>query len=527
MLKYVLKYVGAIVVPFILSFSSLGQQLIDPDAYGYYSSALNFSSSDPIGTSAALGYGGAQIALGGQISSTSVNPAGLGVYRSSEVVMSLGLNSMRSNTDYISASSTRSSTGFNQNLILPNLGFVFAEKNDAPASGPWKNHAFAINMNRTKSYASEQYFQGNTLGNSFRESIVELGQGIHFDDLNNQLDTNTMEHVNDIFGLAYWSYLMNNDSINWDDWNDPVNSTYSTLDPNVDNFQEGTVKNRGRKNQWDIAYGANYNDKILLGGAISIHSIHHENSLYFTERPTDNTNSELNSLTYEYYESTNGTGISASFGLIAKPSDFVRIGVSMNSPAVFAMSEETGGRINTKINHIGGFLENTEYDYSLTPGEFNYRLITPWKIGVGGAFFIGKYGFISADLDYLGYDAMQLRSNSVEDFRADNQTISNIFKPTTNLRIGGELRLDNLRFRVGGGYYGNPYVEELNAVDIGKTYFTGGFGIKTSDYFLDFALVHSRFESGFSPYVNANDQQPVALSNNTNTSFTITGGLKF
>lgn len=51
--------------------------------------AYKFSQSDLNGTARYLGMGGAFGALGGDISVLSNNPAGLGIYRSSEVVTTL------------------------------------------------------------------------------------------------------------------------------------------------------------------------------------------------------------------------------------------------------------------------------------------------------------------------------------------------------------------------------------------------------------------------------------------------------
>ena len=57
------------------------------DAYRYVQSELS-------GTARAVSMGGAFGALGGDVSVMNINPAGLAVYRSSEVVTTLSLNTV-------------------------------------------------------------------------------------------------------------------------------------------------------------------------------------------------------------------------------------------------------------------------------------------------------------------------------------------------------------------------------------------------------------------------------------------------
>ena len=62
--------------------------------------AYKMSQTDLNGTARYLGMSGAFGALGGDISSMSTNPAGLGIYRSSEVVTTVSLSSIKASTDW-------------------------------------------------------------------------------------------------------------------------------------------------------------------------------------------------------------------------------------------------------------------------------------------------------------------------------------------------------------------------------------------------------------------------------------------
>jgi hypothetical protein len=66
------------VVGLLLAISGMAQPL------GYYNDALIFSQTNAFGSTARIqGIGGAQVSLGGDLSSAGVNPAGLGFYNKS------------------------------------------------------------------------------------------------------------------------------------------------------------------------------------------------------------------------------------------------------------------------------------------------------------------------------------------------------------------------------------------------------------------------------------------------------------
>ena len=104
------------------------------DAYRYSQTELN-------GTARYLGMGGAFGALGGDISSMSSNPAGLGIYRSSEIVTTLSLSSIKAKSDWGGSKVDANKTKFN----FDNIAYVgyFPTGNDEGLIG-W-NVGFSYN----------------------------------------------------------------------------------------------------------------------------------------------------------------------------------------------------------------------------------------------------------------------------------------------------------------------------------------------------------------------------------------------
>jgi hypothetical protein len=89
-------------------------------------------------------------------------------------------------------------------------------------------------------------------------------------------------------------------------------------------------------------------------------------------------------------------------------------------------------------------------------------------------------------------------SNVGEEF---NTEIQNIYKPAVNARIGGEYRAGIFRVRAGTAYFGDPYdKKDTDALNRAQWSFTGGAGFRLPGFYVDLALVHSRFNSARTPY---------------------------
>ena len=114
--------------------------------------ALKFSRSGLYGTARSMGMGGAFGALGGDMTGVSINPAGIGVYRSSEIAGTFGLQSNNSKVGDIK----NRANDFN----MHNFGFVgyFPLRNETM---PLINFGFAHNRH-----------------NSFNKTVGAAGSGV-------------------------------------------------------------------------------------------------------------------------------------------------------------------------------------------------------------------------------------------------------------------------------------------------------------------------------------------------------------
>src|SRR4051812_21891745 len=77
--------------------------------------AYNLSSLNVQGTARSMGFGNALGSVGGDFSSLSVNPAGLGVYRSSEITFTPSMRLNSAATNYLSSAGADNNTHVNVN----------------------------------------------------------------------------------------------------------------------------------------------------------------------------------------------------------------------------------------------------------------------------------------------------------------------------------------------------------------------------------------------------------------------------
>ena len=508
---------------FLLVTGSLFSQSIDPDAYGYYDYARRFSSNELTGGSRMLGLGGAQAALGADIGGQYINPAALGVYRKSDWGISFD-NHHKSTKSVLETNQGESKTfGNSGNFNVRNFGMIFGFANDNPDENEgWNSGGFGISFTRTNNYHQQLVYQGSNSNYSFRNFLVESASGTHFSSFLNQLDASNQ--VEDVFGAAYYAFILNTKDESSSDPN--LNAEYFTIDGDKTDEISGTVTSKGRKQQWNIGYGANYEDKLYLGLNVAILTLRYELSNTYKESP--NVTGGLTSVEYSIDETTRGVGFGLSFGAIYRPADRLRLGFAYEMSTNYALQEDYQLTLTAQYDqyNVGGVVVLEEETFKTQLTQFDYNLKQPSRITFGGAYFFDKKGFISADVDLIGYNKMRLTSTS-DAFVGDNNTIGNIYRTAPNIRLGGEVRKSVFRARVGVAHYGNPYRKGFDAISLARNYITLGAGIKQEGYYIDLAAVQGFQKEGFRPYSFDNGEGPVVAINQSSLSIVLTGGLTF
>ncbi|WP_246581573.1 OmpP1/FadL family transporter [Echinicola shivajiensis] len=447
-----------------------------------FDDALRYSYFNATGSARIMGLGGSQFALGGDISNISGNPAGLGFFRKSEFSLTPSYENWQSNSSFIDQKQS-DNTG---NFALPNVSIVLSTVKDPLNRDNWRGHSFGISINRisnfNNSYGYFSNIQGlNSLLDYYVDDYNEFGAPPVGDPAGLPLDVGIIGQNGNNFYRSDYTYEP-------DDFVDPIYP-----------FQDEFIENEGSLSQITFAYGTNYKNKLFLGGSIGVTSFNFSSFKTYNEEFIDG--NDNTSLYYSLRENLqhNGTGINLNAGLIYKPIDQINLGVSFSSPTWYRYDENFDADINAEFFDLEGNPENQEFAQS----DIYYSVInlrTPTKLSAGAAFFINKNGFITADIDYLNYGSMHLSS---PDYRLDgaNDEIDNSAGNVLNYRVGAEYRIKILRLRAGTALYGDPY--KNTEFDRTKAQYTGGIGVKLAKMYVDFAFVHSQFDTYYSPYPGA------------------------
>ena len=216
-----------------------------------------------------------------------------------------------------------------------------------------------------------------------------------------------------------------------------------------------------------------------------------------------------------------GAGVNFNVGTIFRPTPFITLGISYTSPSFVSYDEESTVDVDA-IWEDGAQVDELDARYFGDLTLSSYRMRSPSKLAVGTSLFIGKSGFISGDLEFVNHQNSTINSNDFPTID-DNNEIKTIYRSVMNIRVGGEYRIDNFMLRAGYAYLPSPFDDPF-ADD--QTRLTFGFGYRTTDYFLDFAIVNTERTENYAPYFVA-ENQPVATSNIKNTAATVTFGLNF
>ncbi len=503
---------------------------------GYYNDALLFSQTSYNGSARVQGIGGTQVALGGDVSLANSNPAGLGFFNRSVFSITPALDFNTSDANFFGQSTHSFKNNFNFNQIG---GVINYGKGDIVQS-KFKGGSLAISLNRINNFHNEINYDNYNNESSVVDSFIDAVGDAFPEDLGG------------LNGAAYDHFLIEEADYNSDIdyFLDEVNGrTYITP-----NFGDGTIEGysslvgrfagslprqnevlelRGAQYQFNVAWGGNYDDRLYFGGGIGIQSVDYtqkrtflETEYAFGDGSPDNI---LNAIEITDRLDIEGAGINATVGLIARPVEYVTIGISYISPTYLALNEESDYIFSTDWNSNYSYIsgtDTTELGFISTASDIfisDYTLKTPSKVNLGTALFLGKYGFVSGDLEFVDYSNALLKSS---DFvvTEDNNAIKDIYESVVNFRMGGELRFEEIRVRGGYSRQADPYKNSEYDRTISSTSF--GLGYRTRDYFVDLALINRKGNNFYNPYTLASDSPVVELENET-TTLAVTVGFTF
>jgi hypothetical protein len=482
----------------LLMISGLSAQNIDD--------ALRYSQVFYSGTARFMSMGGAFTALGGDISSLSQNPAGIGVFRSSEM-------SITPQMDYISSTAGFHGTSedYLYNFNLGQAGFVSSIGSRRQSSGLVRFN-FGYTFNKTNNLHQSIRINGINNNSSMADYWAGISQGTNYYDLTGPeglaFDTWVIDTITGTGGRYYATALSN--------YGDNPPSVYGQTVNRL-------ISNDGFIGEHAISFGGNYSDKVYFGFTFGISQLRYISQFQHSESANEDLVSQFQNFNYLDYYEDRGTGYSFKIGAIIKPVESVRIGLAFHSPIWYHINEYFFETMSSN------FADGGRYESSNDPLRFSYGLTTPFRLLGGIGIQIQKIALISADYEFVDYSMARFnQTGDGYDYSEKNDNIKTGLKSASNFRIGGELRFDKLYLRTGYGYYGKAFRQGEDNADMDYNSISGGIGFRERNITLDFGYTHMGSSQIYYLYPLDQSFQPASANITTNHNmFSLTLAMRF
>lgn len=505
-------------------------QLAPSDLFELSQTQFNF------GTARAMAMAGAFTSLGADLSSMSINPAGLGMYRHNDISITPMMSFARSE-------SNASPYGRNNRdrFAMSNIGVVI---NAYEGTGSLVSLSIGFGYNRLADlnydYSYQRSGQGATIGDAYSRQLA-WGKVSKNDFYNNKgsgnwnWDNVFVEDFN--AALAYRGFL-----IDQTDPTDPETWKPTWIGNGADIAHFTTLRSKGSIGEYVLSVGANINNKVYIGASLGIQSVYQHKYIDYAEEyfypntPSDDLGHGNSGLDYQLLwwklnqdMIIDGTGVNFKLGAIYRPTPNLRLGVAIHTPTYYSLDYkfQSAAAGAAYINNpsdpnvtpdpgTDGKIVSTDGDNNMVSPQMIYEgpdswsFVSPTRLMFGASYTFGERGLISVDYERDWYNGIRIKDNpsGLDSQSWYNDPFRELFKGSNIVRVGAEFKpLPVLALRAGFGYSGSMLRNEntvLASPAIKQTtYYGAGVGFvlgrgvlldvayqymtsKTTDYYLFF-----------------------------------------
>lgn len=480
---------------------------------------LNYSQNNYYGTARSIGMGNAMTAVGGDLGSIGINPAGSAVagYSQFTITPNLTISSMNASySAYPVGGADRFTNEQNKRLTrfsMPNIGLTFNWKT-GNGSG-LKAITYGLVVNGTNNFTGKMLAGGRNDKTSYQGAMEVAADGYDMDFLNGYSIDKDGKRVDRGWDYPYyygddfqndpnkgkfapWNVIANAQAgsiANYGDTDDPsyywrykaTTEGYSNTgekDANgnyiYDIFLAGPLNQAYSRNitgsKYDVLFnvGFNFGDTFFVGANLGVTSLNYnydecykeaaENPSAFEIDFGDKGKTCFSDYRTRYSYTADGSGVFGKIGFLWRPVDGLRVGAAVQTPTIMEINERWIQDVN--LNYTDASFNGS----AKTPeGEYSYRLRSPYRLNAGAAFTFAGMALVSADYEMTDYSTMKFMSKdggwSNDTFSSLNDQIRNCMGVSHMVRIGAEFKpLPEIAVRAGYNFTTTPeYVYEGNS----------------------------------------------------------------
>lgn len=489
-----------------------GGLIIDPStitAFDMFNSAhTQFNTI----TARSAAMAGAMTSLGADASSLSINPAGVGMYRTNELTFTPMMSFTRAKNN------AQPFEGNSKNrFAVGNFGVVVKLRESSTG-------VTAINMglsyNRLADYNYKYSFSNAGVAGNASIADVYAGQLAASGITSAQLKQNYDNFGNfrwSHYDPTYWGAILGYKTGLVGDTSGAWGRDMVVPNAAVDNFT--TVESKGRADEWVWSLGINFNSKFYLGMSLGASTISQEKHIYYGEGYRYSNNPQQNYcmeyFNYDQITQMKGTGINFKIGAIYRPIESLRIGVAFHTPTYYNVTYKYQGGMTSQvkaINNVDGYTVNSQgyidppfseqTELLIDDGDYSWRFTTPTRLMVGASYTVAKQLILSVDYERDWYNTMRMKNSPYGPLYKG--FIKDEFKGSNTLRAGAEWRfIPQMAIRLGYGLWSGALDDNdkvySSPVIYRTEYMSTGLGIALSKHFtIDLAYMYSK--NNITPY---------------------------
>lgn len=465
------------------------------------SDILRFSQYDySMGTARSAAMGGAFTSLGADLSSMSINPAGLGMYLSSDFGVSATIAGNSMNSVYSGNSVDNGRTRFS----LSNAGLAL---NLHQANSGLTGLTFGFTYNKVADLNTTQYFYGNTPLNSITELFAEQVGGVSQSTLNlggykpyDKVGTDQWGGV-----LAWQTGILDPATNSSGQEISDAYTPFFNLNPDSKVSNVTKIVSDGYIAEYDFAVGASIDNMLYLGMTIGFQDVKYKSTISYDESYNANSTYTLEAMMYDRYSKLVGSGINVKLGATIRPTDYLRIGIAYHSPTWLGVETTYVDYMEAKYY---GYSSEGRIDTPYLLNDISIR--TPSRLLVGASMVLPNIGIISADYERVWYNNVRMGNtsysydyygNEYSQANYDDQisaAASEAYRPANNFRAGIELTpANNFFVRAGYAFYDSAFeyddtiASNCSPDRTSWTNYSAGLGFRFGNSYFDITYVYS------------------------------------
>lgn len=410
------------------------------------------------GTARSTAMAGAFTSLGADLSAMAINPAGLGMYRSSEMGLTLGMNFSSSKFEMPYGDRSRN------NFALNNLGTAF---NLHTSSGRLTSFTFGLGYTKLADYNYRLSARTPNSVASIADMFEQLMTSVHNAGMIGDNVYSTSDQY--IWGgiLAYKNYLIDPDP------EDPKSYITTSIAPNASVEHLSQVDSRGHAGEFNISGGFNMGNSVYFGFSLGIVEMQHDKRVFYGESYTNNgllldadgkvvgllensiPASEVPLIYTDYIQrvKADGAGVNFKAGVIVRPMAGLRIGLAVHTPTAMVINRTYQGQMFVKAFDIPNdkYLESDQRVQYTDELRSRCEYYTPTRLLLGASYTFGQMAILAVDYERTWYNGMRLDMNAGHVAKNGyKEAVKANFKGANTLRVGLEVRpLPTLALRAG------------------------------------------------------------------------------